>query len=1132
MENENINKTSSTFKGAIIGLLTIITILLTCAWWIYLDQTTNLSRDAESRLTSIVNLKVNQIVAWRAELLTDASLLSEDEFFTQRVIGFLAAPDVENTKRIRARLSIQKNKRRYMDILLVDAAGTIHLDLLEESTGEGHPEVQASLSRSFQEHRPIISDLYKSSSHTSPHLLVVAPFFTENGKDPTPAGAIIFVCDAETFLYPLVKSWPVPSRTAESLLVRRDGDNALFLNDLRNLPGAALSHRIPLNRTDVPAVMAILGKVGIMEGTDYRDVKVLSVLQPIPNSSWFMIAKVDAAEALATMHRESFFILISMIGLVIFAGTLGVAFWQENQKRFYRMLYKRETEYGIILKSIGDGVIVSDTRGRVNLLNPAAERITGWTHAEAKGRPLEEIFRILNEDTRKKVENPVSKVLQTGTIVNLANHSLLIARDGTETPLVDSGAPIRDEDGKITGVVLIFRDQARERLAARQIKSRLAIVEHAAGHSLDDLLTYCLDEISSLVSSPIAFFHFVESDQKTLSLQQWSTRTLNEFCKAEGRGLHYSIDQAGVWVDCIEQKMPVIHNNYEALTHKKGLPPGHAPILRELVVPVLREGRIEAILGVGNKSTDYTENDMEIVSYLADVTLETVKKQMARSESERLRTAIEQAGEMISITDHEGTIQYVNPAFEAVTGYSREEVLGKNSRILKSGRQDTAFYQEMYETLSKGKTWHGRMVNRRKDGSFFTENATISPVLDTSGKILNYVAVKRDISESLKVEAQLLQAQKMESIGRLAGGVAHDYNNMLSVILGFSELALEKLDPDDPLHEDLSEIHSAAVRSTEITRQLLAFARQQTIAPVVLDLNEAVESMLKMLRRLIGEDIDLAWLPEADLWPVMMDPSQVDQLLANLCVNARDAIEGVGRITIETHTAAFDAAYCSDHPGFVPGDYVLLAVSDNGCGMDRNTVDKIFEPFFTTKEVGQGTGLGLAMVYGIVKQNNGFINVYSEPGKGSTFKIYLARHTAPAVVSSSKVPEGYHVGNGEKILVVEDEIPILKFAERVLKELGYSVLTAKNPNQALLMAQEHSRKIDLLLTDVIMPEMNGRELSSRLHDICPGLKTLFMSGYTANVIAHHGVLDKDVHFIQKPFSKESMAIKIREALGI
>ena len=286
-----------------------------------------------------------------------------------------------------------------------------------------------------------------------------------------------------------------------------------------------------------------------------------------------------------------------------------------------------------------------------------------------------------------------------------------------------------------------------------------------------------------------------------------------------------------------------------------------------------------------------------------------------------------------------------------------------------------------------------------------------------------------------------------------------------------------------------------------------------------------------MLRRLIGEDIDLAWLPGAEVWPVKIDPGQVDQILANLCVNARDAISDVGKITIETGKAIFDDAYCADHAGFVPGEFVLLAVSDDGSGMTPETLDKIFEPFFTTKDVNKGTGLGLATVYGIVKQNNGFINVYSEPEKGTTFRIYLPRHETEAKQIRKKAPAAPDARGSETILLVEDEPAILKMTTKMLELLGYTVLGASTPGEAIRLAREHSGEIHLLMTDVVMPEMNGRDLARNLLALYPNLKRLFMSGYTANVIAHHGVLDEGVHFIQKPFARQELASKVRKALS-
>ena len=503
----------------------------------------------------------------------------------------------------------------------------------------------------------------------------------------------------------------------------------------------------------------------------------------------------------------------------------------------------------------------------------------------------------------------------------------------------------------------------------------------------------------------------------------------------------------------------------------------------------------------------------------------------AAAEHQRLMMAIEQSAEAIVMTDAHGNIQFINPAFERTTGYSRHEIIGRNPRIIKSDKQDETFYRNLWGTIAGGRTWEGRMVNKRKDGTLFTEESSISPVCDPAGRIVSYVSVKRNISEQIRLAAQFRQAQKMEAVGLLAGGVAHDYNNMLSVILGFTELALDKIDSTHPLHADLMEILTAAGRSADITRQLLAFARKQTISPVVLDLNQNMESMLKMIRRLIGEDIHLAWLPGAKLWMVKMDPSQIDQILANLCVNARDAIANVGRLTIETENTVIDETYCAVNAGFAAGEYVQLSVSDDGSGMDKETLDQIFEPFFTSKGVGHGTGLGLSTVYGIVKQNNGFINVYSEQGNGTTFRIYLPRYLGQTVDTGSKMAAEIPQGQGETILVMEDEIAILKLLQIMLQKLGYRVLATNKPSDAIQLAAEHSNEIQLLISDVVMPEMNGRDLAERVQSLCPGIKALYMSGYTATVIAQRGVLDDGVNFIKKPFSMSELAIKIRQSLS-
>jgi CheY-like chemotaxis protein len=360
--------------------------------------------------------------------------------------------------------------------------------------------------------------------------------------------------------------------------------------------------------------------------------------------------------------------------------------------------------------------------------------------------------------------------------------------------------------------------------------------------------------------------------------------------------------------------------------------------------------------------------------------------------------------------------------------------------------------------------------------------------------------------------------------------VAHDFNNMLSVILGYAELAMSKVNPGDSLHADLAEIVTAAERSVKVTRQLLAFARKQTVAPRVLDLNQAVAGMHKMLERIIGEQIQLDWQPGPDLWPVKVDPSQIDQILANLCVNARDAIGGTGKIAIATGNSVLDAAYCGAHPGLVPGEYVRLAMSDDGSGMDPETLAHIFEPFFTTKGVGEGTGLGLAMVYGAVQQNNGFITAESVLGKGTTFTIYLPRHVGKSDQPWTEVTPGVFMGGRETLLLVEDEPAVLALTATMLENQGYAVLAAKTPAQAVALAREHAAKIHLLLTDVVMPGMNGRDLWRQLSALRPEMKCVYMSGYPATAISQHGVLEAGAHFIQKPFGQRELAAKVRAAL--
>lgn len=505
------------------------------------------------------------------------------------------------------------------------------------------------------------------------------------------------------------------------------------------------------------------------------------------------------------------------------------------------------------------------------------------------------------------------------------------------------------------------------------------------------------------------------------------------------------------------------------------------------------------------------------------------ERQKMTSERNRLAAAIEYTSDMIVITDETGIIQYVNPAFESVTGYTSKEVIGQTPWFLNSGEQDEQFCQGLWDTISTGHNFNGRVVNKRKDGTLFTEEATISPICDAEGQVLNYVAVKRDITEKISLETQFQHAQKLEALALLTGGVAHDFNNILSVIIGYAEMALEKVDSGNQLGRDLEHILDAGKRSASIVRQLLAFSRQQTISPKVIDINITIEEILKMLNRLMGEKISLSWKPGGQLLNIKIDPTQLDQILANLCVNAKDAIDGDGNITIETTMVTVDDKKHTGGGGLAQKEFILLSVSDDGCGMDKDTQEKIFEPFFTTKKLKQGTGLGLSTVYGIIKQNYGFINVRSEPYVGSTIEIYLpaCKDVQEIVEAQPKVRER---GKNETVLLVEDDAALLRMAKMMLEGQGYTVLCASSASEAIQISEIQSEEIQLLLTDVILPEMNGNELSRLLQKRYEKLKVLFMSGYTANVIARDGVLDDGVHFLQKPYSINELLSKVRKVL--
>lgn len=505
---------------------------------------------------------------------------------------------------------------------------------------------------------------------------------------------------------------------------------------------------------------------------------------------------------------------------------------------------------------------------------------------------------------------------------------------------------------------------------------------------------------------------------------------------------------------------------------------------------------------------------------------DVTEQRQNEAERERLTTAIEQVAETIFITDTEGTIQYVNSTFEKVAGYNVTEVVGKNLHAFRSEEYNDAFYHQIWQILVNNEVWSGRINSRRKDGSIYVEEVVISPVRDSKGEITNYVAVNRDITHEARLEEQLRHAQKMEAVGQLAGGIAHDFNNLLQAILGYTQLELSENDGS----RNLEQIERAATRAAELTRQLLAFSRKQVIELSHINLNEVIDGLAKMIRRLIGEHIELTVTSAPRLDAIQADPGQIEQVLMNLCVNARDAMPEGGRLTIETENVQLDEAFTLNHPESSPGKYVLMKVSDTGAGMSAQTLEQIFEPFFTTKEVGKGTGLGLAMVYGIIKQHDGYIYASSQEGLGTQFSVYLpATETRPG--PRQEIEEDTKALHGsETILVAEDDEAILALTSHILQNAGYQVIQARNGSEAIDKFEQYAEEIEMAIFDVVMPLLGGEKAMAHILELHPGLPHLFVSGYNDSAVHTDFIQREGESLLQKPFLPKQLLAQVRQIL--
>ncbi len=972
---------------ALIGVfLLLLGIIGASACYYMLRQIEESRRKAVAELSDIADLKVRQISRWHVEQHFHANFIYDAPIIAETAKAFFKNPaDAEAKARLEELMSSIQRNLHYNRVVLIDKEGNPAFSCPAEKNWLG-PTSKKLSKDALRSGNPIISDIH--ASKMVPGTVDMDVFVPLKALDGTEPGVMSMEVQLQEFLFPTIQSWPTSSKTAETLLVRRDGEDIVFLNELRHAKNAPMTMRVNIAANpQLPAVMAILNGDKTVEGLDYRNKPVLAAVRHVPETTWAMVSKIDKEEVYAPIKSQAFKTGAIFLAIIVIAGLLGVFLWQRNDKGWFKRQLDLELERNkldkqvfeekerllVTLRSIGDAVITTDPKGHVTMLNKVAEELTGWTGAEAQGRPLDEVFHIISEVSRELCESPVTKVLESGGIVGLANHTALVRRDGTERSIADSGAPIRDEKGEIFGVALVFRDVTEEYKVQKVLEEQRQLLELILEQAL-----------------------------------------------------------AGYWDWRVKDDKVFLSDSFKRMLGYEEMP------------PICSTAEWRALM-----------------------------------HPEDLAASIE--------------------AFES---HIRE-------------RGEAPYRKELRY--------------RHKGGSVIHVLCTGKVVeWDEAGNPLRMIGCHVDISGRKELEERLRHSEKMDAIGQLAGGVAHDFNNQLGAILGYAEMLGNEL--SEPLLQSYAiGIMKAARRSSDLTKQLLAFARKGKYVTAPVNIHAVIMDVVSLLARSIDKRIEIRESLEAEPHTTSGDPTQLQNAFLNIAINARDAMPSGGVLSFATHVVELEEkAFNFEIPA---GSYILVSVSDTGVGMDEETKQHLFEPFFTTKEVGKGTGLGLAAVYGTVKNHGGAVSVYSEPGHGTCFKIYLPLLSEVQEPPEQKPSEPPPAKASARILVVDDEELLRDMASLMLRKLGYEVIACKDGEEAIARYAESWHSIDLVILDMVMPKMGGRDTFIAMRKINKDLRSLLSSGYSIGEEAQEILNDGVLGFIQKPYSSSELAKKVAEAIG-
>jgi len=1199
---------NTTFRASLIVFSALV---LAVFGWYYQNQRSRFTAEQQRKLSIVSSAKAHAVSAWRNERLADAELLTENRIFSNALVQLLDGSRARrNSGELTEWLASLRKNSGYSCPTLLDTRQ--HLVAGSGSCeGEAGPETRRLAKKSLETGSGVFVDLHSGPYFRTPHLDLIIPIYGYHDGTKTAAGTLVLRIDPGQQLYPLIASWPSPSDTAELILLRREGNDFVYLNASRHKQRGGIGTRMPIADNRILSALEAGKTAPLVETRDIDGTPVFLEIRKIPGSPWYLAAKIDREEFFRPIRNEAW--TLGLMALFVLLATLfGVARIDARQKaKLWEDLYERERQFSTLIsnmvglvyrcdndrnrtmKSISDGCstitgyapddIIDNRKVEWNGLIVPEDREGVWNAVQAAlagRRPYCLTFRIRHKDgsvrwvwekgTGVRDENDRLIALE-GFIMDITDQKAAEARIKTQAAQLraimdnlpfdfwalggdgryffqnnlsreiwgDFRGKAPEEVAPTPEIAGLWRENNRRAFSGEVVRGEIEYQAGNGARSCINILAPMLDESSVLGvigvniditdhKRAVEEMHRSEERYRTLFRELLSGFALHEIlCDESGRPVDYRFLE--------------INPAFEKLT---GIP-GRELVGRTVleVMPTTEPYWIERYGHVAlTGEPDYSVHEASALGKIFEsrafcpepgrfaVIFNDVTEQARAEEKIRFQASIlDQVRNAVIACDLDGRIIYWNAYAETLYQWTEAEAVGQRLHDLLIPEVSRESFRTRAGKLEASGYWEGELVVRRKDGTAFPVFMTDAALTDKHGERTGYVGISVDISERVRLEEQLLHAQKMEAVGRLAGGVAHDFNNILTAIIGYGQILHDGQPPESAQRRHAEHILSAADKAVELTRSLLAFSRKEMMNPKLLDLNTVIKKITHLLARLIGEDIELRTdLLNAPL-PAMADCGQIEQVLMNLATNARDAMPQGGKIVIQTDIEYLDRDYVNLYGKGEAGYYVRISFSDTGIGIPEGMREKIYDPFFTTKEMGKGTGLGLSIVHGIVMQHKGFIRLESSPGKGTAFHLYLPSGREEAAgheTASQELPRGGH----ETILLAEDDKIVRDLNTYILESYGYRVIAAGDGQEAVDRFVENSHDIKLLVLDVVMPRKNGAVVYSEIEKLSPGVQVLFVSGYTADILGSKGLIEDRLNFIAKPLSPTDLLGKVREVL--